>query len=140
MKIDSNSWHYQLILFLGLGIPSNLCPYVRKLLVAILFMVALVSMACIGVLCLSYPLWQIFHTDGYIAVASFLAWFTLLCFIRKEYHPEWDKVLYRRKVKLKGVNRKKDGLVKAYIKAAHDKVCPRIEFKSAPKESNRAKN
>ena len=78
MNISDRSWHYRLVsTFAGpAGIPSNLCPYIRRLLLSMLFAVLMTAAAALIAFTLlrSFGITLVFLIDRYIYDFS---WFTM---------------------------------------------------------------
>lgn len=140
MNISRDSWHYRFLNFLGFRPSKSLCLYFWQVVlfapmvllvrtVAIFF----VSMAFLGVFFLLLtPIWlpivewDIFGNPS-LTPEYFKHWlmpgmaslFWIACLVALIHH----RVKQRRKH-----SPKPDGLIKSYLKAKKEKVCPTIKF------------
>ena len=141
MKISKTSWIYdfQANSFASNGeryIPSNLCPYMRRF-VRLTIGTAFVVCVVIALLTiLLYPLFMYLVPIGWMLVLAITGWGVVIGILITY----WYKTYGKHKVPLLRVLRKIDGGLDAighrithnifiqWIKAAHDIVCPTIEF------------
>ena len=107
-------------------IPTNLCPFVRSLVFHSVILLTLCGVAAFGLYTMLIPILVLFHlasVDQTFYVGLFL-WgivFGVGVFL-------WNE---NRKSKLQfGPEEEKipPGMWESYFRAAHDKVCPEIEF------------
>lgn len=149
MKINTNSWHYKILSSRdSYAIPRNLCPYVRKVLLVCLFWAVVVSLGAwffhLAVITPVYAL--VFYTitgmpisldvETYTALGVYvgllgvvvgliMASFLALVFSASRAY----EYLHKHRRPLEAREPKEPNIFIAYIKAAHDKVCPQLEFK-----------
>lgn len=136
MRISKNSWHYKLCDFAFHKVSTSLCVYFWQVPIAILSTVAIfslvASMVALFVFILAQPLLlninQLpFAATVFLGISSLGVW----CATLKSFHEtfngcEWDRVLIKKNSKED--KPKKESLIKAYLKAKKDKICPKIEF------------
>ncbi|MGH1372957.1 MAG: hypothetical protein ACRBBW_13035 [Cellvibrionaceae bacterium] len=153
MKINTNSWHYRAINHLDWWHPKSLCPYFWKALFATLI---LLLFGCVGgffagcyvgfaavfvtsiaidgpsvfsfgqagiesvVVPIGAALWA-----GTLWICGFAAW---VPFRDSEYMNSNKVSKWLRKRKKEEATPKQKSLFVAFLKASHDKVCPRLDF------------
>lgn len=146
MEINKNSWHFKLVNEFFTP-PTNLCPYVRKVLAS---MGLAVFFCCICVLLfgivvgvpgiflgslVGYIVTGVIHADivifGVLQVIYlvYLHWLGMEAY--GDYRDFWvslkDKIFSRKPEKPKV--HKEPSIFVEYVKAKHDKICPNLEFK-----------
>jgi hypothetical protein len=155
MKISKKSWHYKVVRWFyqdvrknHFDIPTNLCGYVRNL-----FYVTLI--AIISALFLAYTIygfaimidhgWALFRNDellfGLFEVIAVIVSFMVIalglligCAFLAAVCLVWVCVAveaivnYRTRKQLGLITKKEPGLVRQWLKAKKEKVCPRIEY------------
>ncbi len=136
MKIDTNTWHYKLLTKLDFSVPSNLCPYIRKLVLAFgvcIFMLALI----LGLVFFLFMIfiWAPFFADDLVGpIIGIIAWLLLgsgLLYsvrgLRNEVHntPWWLQDIYTFPTPKKSYS---ENIFIQYLVALHGRVCPSIEF------------
>ena len=153
MKINTASWHYRLLDWTYDSVPKNLCPYVDKLILAIVIspFVALWKVASdngrviltitgIGLIAglevaiLFESPWWIALLLGQIILYVFIGlclvgtwiWEFLPDYPRspREYQPSSQP----RIEKSKEIKHKNPNLIAEWIEAKHERICPRLEF------------
>lgn len=149
MQIKTNSWHFRLLKFTDFYPEDNLCPYMREVVAA----TVLISAATIT---MTYPVWQIWQSDGSMAVASMLCWCVAGVLMLKGYREEWrasmfyagynsqdqhgargmfdttkfyHKQLIHFDMSLNTARPKHANIFVERVRAAHHKICPGLEFK-----------
>ena len=136
MNINTNSWHYKLLKYTELRVYDNLCPYVRTVILAILLsIVATIIMgflATAALVILAAPItsWLI-GFDPWEAGIMMLLWVLAgggaIGFYRDRRKwgesVSWDRVVYE-----KDITYKEPSLFRLWLKAQHDKICPRLTF------------
>jgi hypothetical protein len=141
MKISKSSWIYDFQKNCQVGngeryIPSNLCPYMRRFIRLCIGTAFAALIAVLVLAILLYPLFMYFVYNGLMLFITILAWLVILgAFVihwYKQYgkHKEpLQKVLHAVEDGLSAVgHRITHNIFVQWIKAAHDVVCPTIEF------------
>lgn len=143
MKINKNSWHYKFIKEISGSndIPHNLCPYVRKLMLCVLIIAFFAS----AVLFASGLLGSIFilkytALHGILMVLSSLlvgiVVFAVIVavlfgivfglgYIKESIE---NKKRQKRYEKMRNGIEETPTIIGSWVKAKHDKICPRLEF------------
>lgn len=125
MKVSRNSWHFKV--YRGFGFdsgfykePSNLCPYFWRVVWgltkgAIIVALCGLLLFMLGTVVFTYPFWSL---GGTAVIALFCA----IC-------AYWDEIrsFLSRNAPESDVPEPEPGLIRSYIKAKKDKVCPMIE-------------
>ena len=125
MRISEDSWHFRLIGFMDFNHPRNLCAYCWKtvwaVLLGILFSAGLVTF-------FGGPIWYWLNPEYpfALAVVAGVAEVALVCFFIYQYldYKGWIPTLPEREPRAP----KPPGLIKSWLKAKHDKICPLLEF------------
>ena len=141
MNINKDSWHYRLLMEFGGSAPSNLCPYVRKVISAL---VAFGMMFFLGACLTAFIGLGLGSIAGYIvtgillpsAVMSLVILALVLIaahFLAMGNHGSYrDFILYPfRKVSsgvMENKGTKEPRIFVEYIKAKHNKLCPTLDF------------
>lgn len=153
MKVSKESWHYRMIGWMSSSQKTNLCPYVRQVIGHMLLVLLLCVLAIAVTSLMTYPIWRWWMTEAVTGFFSFLAWCAVGTLAIKIYREEWcrpreynwfnmDKWYHRElipqfillKAQAIAFDRrarppKPPNVFWEFLKAAHDKVCPGIEFK-----------
>ena len=125
MRISTGSWHSRLMDFWDFDHPWNLCSYFWKtvwtVLLSIMFSVGLGTF-------FGGPIWYWLNPEYPFALAAVagVVEFILICaFIYKFLdYKGWIPTLPEREPKPP----KPPGLIKSWLKAKHDKICPFLDF------------
>lgn len=130
MYINKDSWHYKLVIMVGLWPKKNLCPYMRQIVGAACILFLMFIMVLFIALWLSWPILQFFTLSSILfSVLSGFIYLGLGHFLLS-----WVKEYTRYKTfwlkpKSPEINEKEARLLTLWLRAKHDKVCPKIEFK-----------
>lgn len=147
MIINTNSWHYRFLNWMDQIPKTNLCPYVRQVILYMGVFGFLATMGTFLVLASLYIAGQILGwlvamlvtlswivPDPATAVATLLILAVLLAlgttYLARRVR-RWVFVHSHEWVNDEYVPRPPNVFV-AWIKAKHDKICPAIQFKEAP--------
>ena len=146
MQVNTNSWHYRLVRNWSpiRPIPYNLCPYTRAVIYSVFFVVFFLgTLALIGVaMTLAIPI-SVFVRGNHIvtafSVCGAIGWTLVLSYTLSHLVTERRR---REVVELKlriirgeipeprnYLVAKPPGLLRLWLRAAHDRVCPQLEFK-----------
>ncbi len=148
MNISKSSWHYRLIRWLDRWPQNNFCPYVRQVCYAVAtasFMGFAISAGTIlALVILTYPVTQFWFPSGVLAIISFIVYGIIggaaIKIYREEqyyktftwwapwFHYDLLKPLKDALPERKEAVVKPPGIFRQWIRAAHDKTCPVIEF------------
>ena len=141
MNIAKNSWHYKLCNMVFNYPSKSLCIYFWQIpysavVVVVWCIIILASMLCVagaGLYILAMPVQlavstvSIFDTFM-LGTASLALWCCVFKGLNDHFEDKpWNVVLIKKRVKDKPAE-KKESLVRAYLKAKKDKICPTIEF------------
>lgn len=145
IEIDKNSWHYKAALKAvdhRYDVPSNLCPYMRKVLLGC------AQYLFLGLVGFVFGLWTLFSigdtigwlfaamTTGmfgdmpeyavtfWVIVGAVVAFVTIVVSYEEVYTP-WAKRRKRAKGEQAPIQ---PGIFRLYMKAIHDKICPQLTF------------
>ena len=156
MKISKKSWHYKLLKSMNSYPKDNLCPYVRQVIGNMLLCLLLFSLLLGAAFLASYPIWRWWLQDGTTGFFSSCLWIVGGAIMIKVYHEEWkisayylehprfdrEGMLdmtkwYHRQLIPQAVQNldihlprpAHDNIFLERARAAHDKVCPQLEFK-----------
>ena len=132
MKISTTSWHYRLIQFAEMRVPHNLCPYCRQVLWAALFLFFVGVIIAFGAfLVVSIPLhwvWRWFQPSAIIGACLLIIILTTLLIETVKERRRTERYERARKIKKGEIPPPKPSLIAEWFRAAHDKVCPWLEF------------
>lgn len=131
MKINRRSWHYRLLNLYSVYPEHNLCPYVRQvighIIITLVIVILLLGAASIAI----GPLAQFFVANGFgWALSGGLLDIFLLAIILTSLVKERrrkDQIANPEKYFAK-YQAKEPGLFRLWLRAQHDKICPRIDF------------
>lgn len=116
MKINKKSWHYRLLKFMEADVPTSLCPYFWKVVFLTIFAVVFSAFFIAGALVI-YIIDKIDATkDAKLKALSQEAMKT----------GDWSK--YDAFLHPKRKTKKEPGLIRAWLRARKEKVCPKLEF------------
>lgn len=145
--MNKKSWHFRLVSMFFSDFKwqvrekgfVQLCPYARALVFSIALMTGIVLLATlagfvIGLLMIASVLPHLFGGIPMdMSVLGAILWTGLALITWKATHeakPSWDKVLYTPKPKEYVYKAPKEPSVfTLYLRAMHDKMCPKIEVK-----------
>ena len=144
INISKTSWHYRVVKKMDWDPSWNLCPYfwqvVGALVLFTMFGITLTAIGGVALLPLAQwiPFWIFADINSYAAAAlgiieiGLLTW-VLIAMVRDRLYQElindperyaaWQKEKYADKP------HKEPNLLILYLRAAHDKVCPGLNFK-----------
>jgi len=134
ITVSEKSWHYRLLRYMKLDIPSNLCPYLRCVFLwapAGILAATFVGLFVLFLLMMPVLVWYglVNGRDAYPFTFLSMAVYTVIGIAtlqNAKFIPFGQQVLIS---KYKLQQPKQAQLLQAYIKAVHDKVCPHMEFK-----------
>ena len=153
MKISKNSWHYKFLRWMNSCPEDNLCPYVRQVIGHMLLLVLFGAIICVIAVVSSYPIWRWWIQEGVLGFVSGCLWIVVGIGAIKTYHEEWTTSAfyhersygngmfnmtkwYHRQLIPQAVRNidihiprpSHDNIFLERARAAHDKVCPQLEF------------
>ena len=152
MFINRNAWHYKAIRKLDRYPEQNLCPYVRQVIYAcatwVFFAILAIIIGTVLLITLSYPVTQLFFTSIPMVISSVLLYIFIGVVVLKWYRDEGPYYLHRPRANKSWFWRtdwlhidlfgwlpereprpcKPPGLVRSYLRAKHDKICPHLDF------------
>ena len=133
--VSEKSWHYRFLRWMKIDIPSNLCPYLRCVLLwapAGLIGSIFVSLIVLFLFLVPVLIWYgiINGWNAYPFTFLSMAVYTVIGIAtlqNAKYIPFGQQVLISKR-KLERPQSLQ--LLQDYFDAIHDKVCPRVEFKN----------
>ena len=128
MKIYTDSWHYRFIAKHWIDYPNTLCwCFWKVVLCMVLWLITALFVAAMVISIVGYPVWQIWMYDPVLMVLSILAWLVIgwvLLYVARQRAYETGRVS-----KPEPKPYKEPGLVRQYVRAAHRKVCPVLDYR-----------
>lgn len=130
--INKTSWHYRYLIYSGICPIADWCPYWRQVVGTIIMHIFTAFIVTIALFWLSYPVLQIFFgSDVIFACLSGMFWIGVGVIAQDHFKQyTYNKTFLLKPKEWKEPEEPKDpGLISMWLKAKHDKICPRIEFK-----------
>jgi len=129
MNISKKSWHYRLVDWLGFEVYSNICPYFWQVIFSMALCVIVALFAVCVLFFASAPLWFWLYPDYQFGILLMVMWaaagFVILAASDVDFY-KGNKTLDQ---KVFSCEETPFCLViKEWIIAQHDKVCPLIRF------------
>jgi len=135
MKVSKNSWHYRFTEAYGPSpIATNLCPYVRNLIITAFLMVVVTAIGSGFVICaldlvgtlicrVIFGVWFSFlFSNLEVFTFTYIVGGFISLMIAGSEGPRWLKK------KVERTENHTVTLMKGYYDAKHDKICPQLEF------------
>ncbi len=133
MKISKSSWHYRLMNKMShRRVPTSLCPYMRRLALFLLMLAVASGVIGLGIagvfsFILHWLPWFVvneflFETGAILLIAACILLLIGVVFFVLDYLDE------KRRANKQIEEVREPGLVRSYITAIHDKVCPYLTF------------
>ena len=131
MNISKKSWHYKFLKFMAVeesAIPENLCPYVRILIFKIILLVFFTLLSFMLMCIVGEKLNNILFNFSFGSALDLFIHFFVGAIGTAVFSVGAVSTLALIDY-IKNRKTTKVGVVSTYIKAKHDKICPKIEFK-----------